>query len=63
MIIVNGYKAFKGIMRIYDCIGETFEIEGSWLYRPDTGNWFCQETDDRFRADRCEIVEDYENKQ
>ena len=59
MIIVNGYRAFKGVMRITNVLGEEFEIEGSWLYRPDTGNWFCKETDDRFSCDVCEIVKDY----
>ena len=59
MIIVNGYKAFKGVMKVWNCVGEESEIEGSWLYRPDAGNWTCQETDDRVRADWCEVVEDY----
>jgi hypothetical protein len=59
MITVNGYRAFKGVMKIYNEFGDEVEIEGSWLYRPDTGNWFHQETGDRYRSDYCEVVEDY----
>ena len=59
MIKVEGYKAFKGIMKVYTNCGEELEIEGSWLYRPDTGNWYCQEEDCRYMSSNCEVVEDW----
>lgn len=59
MIFVNGYRAFKGVMKVYTDCGEEKEIKGSWLYRPDTGHWFCAETEDLYLASNCEVVEDF----
>ena len=42
MIEVEGYKAFKGIMKIKPkCEGvSSFELEGDWLFKPDTQCWY-----------------------
>ena len=42
MIEVEGYKAFNGIVKIKPkCDGiNPFELEGSWLFKPDTDCWY-----------------------
>ena len=58
MIKVEGYKAFKGVMRIIPKGGnfEPFELKGDWLYKPDTNCWYGKGTS--FPEEICEIVED-----
>ncbi len=61
MITVEGYKAFKGIMRITP-LCETvkpFELESSWLFKPDTKCWYGNGSS--YGENICEIVEDFEN--
>lgn len=43
VIEVEGYKAFRGIMKIeYKSLyAMPMEIAGEWLYKPDTGCWYC----------------------
>ena len=43
MIKVEGYKAFKGTMKIIPVSKEIapYEISGDWLYKPDTDCWYC----------------------
>ena len=55
MICVEGYKAFKGILRISPKSDVApFEIYSSWLYRPDTGCWYgCGRS---FAEDICTVV-------
>ena len=43
MIRVEGYKAFRGTMRITPVASSgmaSFELTGDWLYKPDTGCWY-----------------------
>lgn len=44
MICVEGYKAFRGSMLISPKAPgiEPFTLTGDWLYKPDTGCWYCQ---------------------
>jgi len=57
VITVEGYKMFAGTMRICwqhpECPPQ--EIYGDWLYRPDTGYWYCDGKS--YLADNCTIVE------
>jgi hypothetical protein len=57
MINVEGYKAFKGIMRIVPktVLMQPFEIEGDWLYKPEYDCWYC--CGSSYPASICEIVE------
>ena len=57
MIKVEGYKVFRGAMRIVPKNGfNPFELEGEWLYKPDTGCWYCNGRS--FSEDICEVAED-----
>lgn len=40
MIKVEGYKAFKGKMEIVLHSGSTIELDGDFLYKPDTQCWY-----------------------
>lgn len=58
MIKVEGYKAFRGTMRIVpkDAKFEPFELRGDWMYKPGADCWYgCGRS---FYADICEVVED-----
>lgn len=58
MICVEGYKAFRGGMRIVPISGTPapFELRGDWLYKPQYDCWYgCGQS---FGANICEIVED-----
>ena len=58
MIKVEGYIAFRGVMRItptgYNLL--PFEVDGSWLYKPECDCWYCNGRS--YPADICEIVSD-----
>lgn len=42
IIKVDGYRMFIGTMRILNPEdGSKEEVTGEWLYRPDTGCWYC----------------------
>ena len=58
MITVEGYKAFKGTLRISPKIPEIkpFELEGDWLFNPSTNCWYGQGRS--FSAEICEVVTD-----
>lgn len=58
MIKVEGYKMFRGTMRITPkCeVVEPFEITGDWLYKPDANCWYS--VGRSFCADICEVVRD-----
>ena len=60
MIKVEGYKAFKGVMKITPKISKVkpFELEGDWLYKPDTDCWYGKGSS--FSNDICEIVRDFD---
>lgn len=63
MICVEGYRAFRGTMRIVSCDvppykakNNSFTLTGDWLYKPQHDRWYgCGQS---FGADICEIVED-----
>ena len=42
MIEVEGYKAFRGKMKIIPHVNmyAPFELMGDFLYKPDTGCWY-----------------------
>lgn len=56
-ISVDGYKAFRGTMKIRPKMTSvpSFELTGDWLYRPDTDCWYGKGSS--FRRDICTIVE------
>lgn len=56
MICVEGYKAFRGKMRIIPRNGiDPFVIESDWLYNPEYDCWYgnCSS----YPASVCEIEE------
>lgn len=55
IICVDGYKAFRGKMKISPKNGmQPFVLEGDWLYKPDCDCWYgCGRS---FTANICEIV-------
>ena len=58
MIKVEGYKAFKGVLKITPKCSNVkpFELEGQFLYKPETNCWYgCCSS---FPAEICEVVED-----
>ena len=56
IISVEGYKAFRGTMRITPKAAvPEFELSGDWLYKPDTGCWYGKGSS--FPEDICTIVE------
>lgn len=58
MIEVEGYLMFRGIMRIVPRTDKVkpFELDCAWLYKPETGCWYCKGSS--YPARICEIVED-----
>ena len=56
MIEVEGFKAFRGKMRIVLDRGNTaLLIQGDWLYKPDTKCWYnCGVS---YPAECCEVFE------
>lgn len=58
MIEVEGYKAFQGTMRITPKCGgvKSFELEGDWLYKPDTGCWYGKGSS--FPKEICKVVKE-----
>lgn len=57
VISVEGYKAFRGTMKIQPKTAavSAFELSSDWLYKPDTGCWYGKGSS--FAADICTIVE------
>lgn len=58
MICVEGYKAFHGKMRIVPktVLMQPFEIEGDWLYKPESDCWYGGGSS--YPASICYIVGD-----
>lgn len=58
MIKVEGYKAFRGVMRITPKPKEfePFDLVGDWLYKPELDCWYSN--GHSFHADICTVVED-----
>lgn len=49
MLECEGFKMFHGTVKITPVLlpngkrwKEPFDLEGVWLYRPDTGYWYCK---------------------
>ena len=59
MIKVEGYKVFRGVMKITpkNADFKPFELEGEWLYKPDADCWYG--VGRSFCASICEVVEDF----
>lgn len=62
MICVDGYKAFKGTMRIKYASGEQ-EKTGEWIYKPQYKCWYGKfpgavMSCESIPANKCDIVED-----
>lgn len=55
VIVVEGYKAFTGWMRIEWGFAPTERHRGDWLYRPDTDCWYCK--GQSYPAKYCTILE------
>lgn len=57
VISVEGYKAFRGTMRISPVFSDfpPYDIRGEWLYKPDTGCWYGKGSS--FPEDICTIME------
>lgn len=60
MIKAENYKAFRGVMKITPKTTKVkpFELEGEWLYKPDTDCWYGKGSS--FSNDICEIVRDFD---
>lgn len=59
MIKVEGYKAFRGIMKIIpkSNLIPPFNIEGDFLYKPEYDCWYNKGSS--YPANVCEVLEDY----
>ena len=57
IIFVEGYKAFRGTMKIRPKTASvpSFELSGDWLYKPETKCWYGKGSS--FAEDICTIVE------
>jgi hypothetical protein len=42
MLICEGHKMFKGVMKITRINGNDEHIEGTWLYKPEYECWYCK---------------------
>ena len=57
VISVEGYRAFRGTMKIRPKTASvpSFELSGDWLYKPETDCWYGKGSS--FASDICTIVE------
>ena len=57
MIEVEGFKAFRGVMRVTSFAGFiTHEnVWGEWLYKPDTHCWYCNGKS--YPVECCKVLE------
>lgn len=64
MICVDGYKAFRGTMRVtpVNSSFKPFSVEGDFLYKPEYDCWYCNPKGGgfsrSFTSDICEIIYD-----
>ena len=56
MLTCEGYKMFKGIMKIKPISIDPFEVEGTWLFKPEYGCWYCKGSS--YSESICEIIVD-----
>jgi hypothetical protein len=57
IVSVEGFKAFRGTMKIQPKTAAVpaFELDGDWLYKPETGCWYGKGSS--FPEDICTIME------
>ena len=63
MIVVNGYKAYNGVMKITPktkCVSAS-AIEGDWFYNPSDDCWHGKKG--AYPAELCTIVRDNTQKE
>lgn len=51
MLICEGYKMFKGLMKVGSNV-----IEGTWLFKPEYKCWYCNGCS--YPENVCEIIKD-----
>lgn len=56
MLMCEGYKMFKGAMKVTYAVAPEQVIEGTWLYKPDCDCWYCSGSS--YPADICTVVTD-----
>lgn len=58
MLKTEGYKMFRGVMRIVPKSDKfkPFEVDAEWLYKPEYDCWYGN--GGSYSADICEVVED-----
>ena len=56
MLNCEGYKMFKGIMKITRITGHSDHVEGIWLYKPEYECWYCNGSS--YPASACSILVD-----
>ena len=58
MIKVEGFKAFRGVMRITPAGGRfpSFVLNGDWLYNPSHKCWYGNNSS--FPEELCEVITD-----
>ncbi len=61
MIQVEGYRAFRGIMKIIPTNPsiDSFTVTGDFLYKPDTHCWYCKGKS--YPENICRVVLDKTN--
>ena len=47
MLKCDGYKMFHGAVKITPApgFGEPYDMIGTWLFKPNTGCWYCNPDD------------------
>ena len=56
MITAEGYKAFRGIMRVMPKSGEPFDLAGDFIYKPEYKCWYGR--GQSFHECICEVLVD-----
>lgn len=58
MIKVEGYKAFRGTMKIVPKVSgyAPYEVSGDWLYKPDMKCWYGGGSS--YPEEICEVLSD-----
>lgn len=56
MLSCEGYKMFRGIMKIIPINRAPYTEEGDWLYKPEYKCWYCNGSS--YPEEICEILVD-----
>ena len=57
MLKCEGYKMFRGTMRITPLNGRhAYAVNGVWLYKPDVMCWYCKGSS--YPEEICEVLVD-----